>query len=47
MEQAKRSLNFLLSELNEHKNELAGGNVNGIMDHVSGYKLLKEYSLVC
>lgn len=45
--QIKKSLKFLFKEINEHKSELAGGNVNGISDHVSGYKFLKTYTLIC
>jgi hypothetical protein len=46
-QQLANSLQFLLSEVNEHKGELAVGNVNGINDHISGYKLIKTYTLVC
>jgi putative lipase involved disintegration of autophagic bodies len=38
---------FLLQELNEHKEELAEGEVGGILDHIYGYKKIKDYSLVC
>jgi hypothetical protein len=47
LEQIQKSLNFLLAEVNEHKQELASGNVNGINDHISGYKFIKNYSLAC
>jgi hypothetical protein len=46
-EQINRSLAFLFSEINEHKKELAVGDLNGINDHISGYKFIKTYSLVC
>jgi hypothetical protein len=37
----------LVSELKEHSFELIRGNFNGIIDHVFGYKKIKEYTLIC
>jgi hypothetical protein len=39
-------MSFLFSEIIEHRKELASGNLNGINDHVNGYKFLKTYTLV-
>lgn len=38
---------FLLKELNEHKEEIAEGEVGGLLDHIYGYKKIRDYTLVC
>ena len=41
------AVSYLIAELNEHKEEIADAEFGGILDHIFGYKKLKDYSLVC
>ena len=41
------AVSYLLDELNEHKVEIADGEFGGLLDHIYGYKKIKDYSLVC
>jgi hypothetical protein len=38
---------FLFNELDEHKEEIANGDLEGILDHIYGYKKTINYSLIC
>lgn len=40
------AVSYLLGELNEHKEEIADGEFGGILDHIFGYKKIKDYTLV-
>lgn len=37
----------LMQELNEHKEEIADGEFGSILDHIFGYKKIRDYSLIC
>jgi|JI9StandDraft_2_1071091.scaffolds.fasta_scaffold150979_1 hypothetical protein len=38
-------VSLLMEELIEHKDELMGGEYGGIIDHIFGYKKIKDYTL--
>ena len=42
----EESLSYLMEEVKEHKEEIAEGEYGGIIDHIFGYKKIKDYSLV-
>jgi len=37
---------YLVSELKEHSSELLKGDLNGVIDHIFGYKKIKDYTFV-
>jgi hypothetical protein len=41
------AIETIIQEVNEHKDEIAEGEFGGILDHIFGYKKIKDYSLVC
>lgn len=42
----KKAYNIFTAEFSEHSSELAEGNVNGVIDHIYGYKKIRDYTLV-
>lgn len=45
-DEAEMPMDFLLQELKEHKEEIQEGDFEGIIDHIFGYKKIRDYTLV-
>lgn len=42
----RKTYELFTAEFSEHSSELASGNVNGVIDHIYGYKKIRDYTLV-